>query len=107
MTLTPQEVAKYERERKLMEMSKYKEDLDRTSSRGGEKYRVMNGSNIVSNGAIGLGTATKNDFNVYQQVRHDPMVNPVPFNIQNPYILREFRRREQTQPNYSTNPVTQ
>lgn len=36
----------------------------------------------------------KNDFNVLKvEDRHNPMVNPLPFNIQNPYILREMKRK--------------
>jgi hypothetical protein len=76
-----------------MEMSKYREDLDRTNSRGGEKYRMMNGSRVVG------GTTMQNDFNVFSQSRHDPMTNPMPYNIQNPYILKEFQRRSQSNPN--------
>lgn len=34
-----------------------------------------------------------NDFNVRVEERHNPMVNPLPFNIQNPYILREMQRK--------------
>lgn len=73
-------------------MNKYKEDLDRVTPLGSEKYRQMAGSTIVNSGKY---TATNNDFNVYQEKRHDPMTNPMPFNIQNPYILREFMRKEQ------------
>lgn len=36
----------------------------------------------------------KNDFNVQKiEDRHNPMVNPLPYNIQNPYILREMKRK--------------
>jgi hypothetical protein len=36
----------------------------------------------------------KNDFNVLKvEDRHNPMINPLPYNIQNPYILREMKRR--------------
>lgn len=31
------------------------------------------------------------------------MVNPMPYNIQNPYILREFVRKQQTQQNIFSN----
>jgi hypothetical protein len=31
---------------------------------------------------------TNNDFNIFSQNNHNPMVNPIPYNIQNPYILR-------------------
>lgn len=49
----------------------------------------MAGTNIVQNGNY----SSINDFNMYRESRHDPMTNPMPFNIQNPYILREFARR--------------
>jgi len=49
----------------------------------------MNGAHIVSNGSYTTG----NDFNINHQNRHDPMTNPMPYNIQNPYILREFKRK--------------
>lgn len=44
----------------------------------------MTGNAIVNNGVY----STSNDFNIHQERRHDPMVNPLPYNIQNPYILR-------------------
>ena len=89
ITYTPQELAKFDRERKLVEMSKYKEDLDTSSppvsnSRVKEKERSFTGPYI------------KNDFNVNKiEARHDPMVNPMPYNIQNPYILKEMQRKKQ------------
>jgi hypothetical protein len=84
-----------------MEMSKYKQDLDNTSPMAAGKYRVMTGEQIVGNGsyinpnAKGVTTRHSNDFNVYKESNHNPMTNPMPYNIQNPYILREFQRREQ------------
>lgn len=78
-----------------MEMSKYKQDLDKLTPYGASKYRAMTGAAIVNNNSY----ATSNDFNTYQEVRHDPMVNPMPYNIQNPYILREFMRKEQAKQN--------
>ena len=82
-------MAHYERERKIMEMSKYKQDLDKLTPNGTGKYRVMAGTAIVNNS----GYTSSNDFNIHQEARHDPMVNPLPYNIQNPYILREFMRK--------------
>jgi hypothetical protein len=29
------------------------------------------------------------------ETRHDPLVNPVPYNIQNPYILKDMKRKQQ------------
>jgi len=43
VTYTPHEIAKYERDRKLMEMSKYKQDLDKSSPSTNDKYRRMAG----------------------------------------------------------------
>lgn len=77
-------MASYEKARKHMEMSKYKEDLDKLTPKGSDKYRVMAGTAIVNNGIY----ATSNDFNITHERRHDPMINPLPYNIQNPYILR-------------------
>ena len=65
-----------------MEMQHYKEDLDKTSNR---RERAMSNPN---------SSLIKNDFNVLKvEDRHNPMVNPLPFNIQNPYILREMKRK--------------
>jgi hypothetical protein len=74
-----------------MEMSKYKEDLDRISPHlgAGGRSRIMTGNSIVNNSPYN----SNNDFNIHQEKRHDPMVNPMPYNIQNPYILREFMRK--------------
>ena len=69
-----------ERDRKMMEMSKYKEDLERTSPYKGEKTRIMTGAQVVG--------SSSNDFNIYNHANHNPMVNPLPNNIQNPYLLR-------------------
>lgn len=66
-------------------MSKYREDLDRTSPNKGEKTRIMTGTNIVGKGS--------NDFNIYNHSYHNPMTNPLPYNIQNPYLLREMMRK--------------
>ena len=43
-------------------MSKYKEDLDKLTPKGNDKYRVMAGTAIVNNGIY----ATSNDFNIHQ-----------------------------------------
>lgn len=97
ITFTPQEVAQYERERRLLEQSKYKQDLDKLSPGNSSKAQVIAGTAIVG------GSYTSNDFNTHQEVRHDPMVNPLPYNIQNPYILREFMRKQQAQQNIFSN----
>lgn len=82
-------------------MSKYKQDLDTTSPMISGKLRVMAGQQVVNNGSYvsnngkGATVRNNNDFNVYKQANHNPMVNPMPYNIQNPYILREFQRRQQ------------
>ena len=48
-------------------------------------------------GNTGKGNTGRNnnDFNIHKEATHNPMVNPMPYNIQNPYILREFQRRDQ------------
>lgn len=97
ISFTPNEVAKMERDRKLMEMSKYKEDLEKTSPTKGEKTRIMTGSNIIG--------STSNDFNTSNYSFHNPMTNPLPYNIQNPYILKEMMRKQQfLNPNASNRP---
>jgi len=61
-------------------MQKYKEDLDYSSP-------TMTSSKVRQRAMT--GPYTKNDFNTQQvEDRHNPMVNPLPFNIQNPYILK-------------------
>jgi len=70
----------------MMEMSKYKQDLEKSSPYVGEKSRISTtGNQILGNNS--------NDFNIFSQNNHNPMVNPLPYNIQNPYILREIMKR--------------
>lgn len=69
-----------ERDRKMIEMSKYREDLEKLTPSKGEKTRIITGSNIVGKGS--------NDFNIYNTSFHNPMTNPMPYNIQNPYLLK-------------------
>lgn len=67
-----------------MEMQRYKEDLDKTNP-------MVNPSRNRSN----TGPYIKNDFNILKvEDRHNPMVNPIPYNIQNPYILKEMQRKQ-------------
>jgi len=83
ITYTPQEVARFDRERKLIEMSKYKQDLDTSSP-----------NLATSRERSRTGPTIKNEFNLHQvEDRHNPLVNPVPFNIQNPYVLKQMRRK--------------
>jgi hypothetical protein len=70
-----------------MEMSKYREDLERTSPSKGEKTRMMTGAQVLGK--------SSNDFNVYNEAQHNPMTNPLPYNLQNPYLLREIMRKSQ------------
>ena len=68
-------------------MGKYKEDLDTSSP-------PVNNSRVKQRSFT--GPYIKNDFNVNKiETRHDPMVNPLPYNIQNPYILKEMQRKRQ------------
>lgn len=69
----PDEISKYERQRQLDEMNKYKQDLDK-----------------VKNDKDYFRTRTMSE---QQNVRlpndhHNALINPLPYNIQNPYILR-------------------
>lgn len=66
-----------------MEMQKYKEDLDQSSPP--LTSSKMTGSRLRSQ----TGPYVKNEFNIQNiESRHDPLINPVPYNIQNPYILK-------------------
>ena len=77
-------------------MNKYKEDLDQSSPISPKMSRVREKSYT--------GSAKVNDFNTSQmEDRHNPMVNPLPYNIQNPYILREMKRKQE----YSQPPSSQ
>lgn len=71
-------------------MQKYKEDLDQFKPLNGEQ--TTTGSRLRSQS----GPYGRNEFNVNNiETRHDPLVNPVPYNIQNPYILKDMRRKQQ------------
>lgn len=89
ITYTPQELDRFNRDRKNMEIQKYKEDLDQSSP-------AIKGSRMRERSLT--GPELKNDFNTSQiEHRHNPMLNPMPYNIQNPYILREMRQKELVQ----------
>ena len=100
VTYSPYEIAKYERDRKIMEMTKYKEDLDRTSPTTTDKFRRMAGEKIVNNSSP--VTVDKNDFNTSHHTRHNPMTNPMPYNVQNPYILKEMMRSQPSRSQFVT-----
>lgn len=57
-TYTPQELARFERERKLLEMQKYKEDLDQSSPNMNSSK--VSGSRLRSQ----TGPYIKNEFNL-------------------------------------------
>ena len=63
-----------------MDQFYYKEELDKATE---EKERSK------SKRKLGV----MNDFNRVNMVDHNPLNNPVPFNIQNPYILRQLGGR--------------
>ena len=64
-----------------MEMQKYKSDLDTSSPNISNNSRVRERSQT--------GPYLKNEFNTIKlENQHNPMVNPLPYNIQNPYILK-------------------
>lgn len=69
-------------------MQKYKEDLDQTSIP--RRDRSITNPNYTSS-----SSNAKNEFNLQLQNSHNPLVNPLPFNIQNPYILRQMNRGSQ------------
>jgi len=57
-------------------MIKYKEDLDRYKN---EKETINNSRSEATN----LGRVES----------HNPLINPLPYNIQNPYLLKEMGRQ--------------
>lgn len=74
----PDEINKFERQRHVEEMHKYKEDLDKVKQ---EKDFFK--------------TRSMSD---HQHVRlasdqHHALINPLPYNIQNPYILRQMNEQ--------------
>ena len=38
---------------------------------------------------------SSNDFNIFNEGHHNPMTNPLPHNVQNPYLLRDLMRKDQ------------
>lgn len=73
-TKLPDEIQRYEKEKKKEEYEKYREDLDKL--RDGRQYRSQ------SQSETGL--------NKIPQGSHNILTNPLPYNIQNPYILKEM-----------------
>ena len=62
--------------------------MDRNANKGS---RVRERS--LTNNASAVGV---NDFNIHKiEDRHNPMVNPLPYNIQNPYLLKEMMRKHE------------
>lgn len=76
----PEEITKYERQRHMEEMGKYKEDLDKFKLSKDEMTR----SRVKSE---------QNNLKMVPDSHHNAIINPMPYNIQNPYILREMGRQ--------------
>ena len=95
ITYTPQELAKFERERKLVEMNKYKEDLDTSSPLGPQGTQSPQKSSRIKERSM-TGVNGKNDFNLNNvSANHNPILNPLPYNLQNPSILKDMQRKRQ------------
>jgi len=60
--------------RRREQMNKYREDLDRNRADKEIQRRRPSESTPQLNG------------------KHNPLVNPIPFNLQNPYILKQMER---------------
>jgi hypothetical protein len=69
----PEELRRYEKERRKDEAWKYREDLDRMLEGQGREGRSQSEAGLVRGGDM-----------------HNILTNPLPFNIQNPYILKEM-----------------
>lgn len=69
----PEELRRYEKERRKDEAEKYREDLDRMREGQGREGRSQSEAGLMRGGDI-----------------HNILTNPLPFNIQNPYILKEM-----------------
>jgi hypothetical protein len=61
--------------RKREEMSKYKEDLD--------KYRAEKET---------LSSRRPSQSSSQPNIKHNPLSNPLPYNVQNPYILKQLEK---------------
>lgn len=70
-------------------MNKYKEDLDQSSPNPITKNSRLREKSYS-------GPSKNNDFNTSKlEDRHNPMVNPLPYNLQNPYIIKEMKRKQE------------
>lgn len=81
----PQEVEQWEREKRRENIIKYRDELD----------KGVNEKNLTK-----LRTIRDNSGAFYPKTpdnHHNPLYNPLPYNIQNPYIMRELRRNGLTQ----------
>jgi hypothetical protein len=82
-------------------MNKYKEDLDKLKT---DKYNLSQ-SQLHNPESPSKCTNFLNLANSKLD-RHNALLNPVPFNIQNPYILKEMQRKNMlfSNPSYQTIP---
>lgn len=69
------EIDEFERVRRREEMNKYKEDLDKNMVEKNEinKRRNSESTALLTN-------------------KHNPIFNPLPYNVQNPYILKQMEK---------------
>lgn len=74
----PDEISKYERQKHMEEMAKYREDLDKVKN-DKEYFRTR--------------TMSEQQSMKIPSDQHNTLINPLPYNIQNPYILKEMNRQ--------------
>jgi hypothetical protein len=67
----PEEISRYERERKKEEHERYREDLDKI-----RQFRSQ--------------TQSETGLHKVPEEFHNIITNPLPYNIQNPYLLKEM-----------------
>lgn len=77
--MLPKDLETYQRERKLEEMAKYRHDLDKVVQQKETLKRSRTEAHTIH----------------YPESQHNAIINPLPYNIQNPYILREMRGQGQ------------
>lgn len=78
--MSPKRLEELEALKRRETEQKYKEDLDKLRNEK-EQYHLQT-----------IREDNKAFYPQPGQSSHNPLYNPVPFNIQNPYILRDMRR---------------
>lgn len=84
-------------------MNKYKHDLD----------KLRSDKNIMSQSQLNHPNPENSPYSIYfynsdtiKAERHNLLLNPVPYNIQNPYILRDMQRKHMISPSASYNTIS-